>query len=129
MKGRRLEKIASLLQEVISEVIQKDVKNPNVGPFVSVSRVEVSADIHHAKVFLSIIATNAEKQVTLEALQSAAGFIGVQAAKKVVLRYFPQLTFKIDNSVDEHMKIEKLLGKINEERQTRSGSDDDESQG
>lgn len=126
MKNVRLKKIASLLQEVISEVIQREVKNPNVGPFVSVTYVDVSPDLHHAKVFLSIIADDKEK--TLQAIQSAAGFISIQASKKVVLRYFPQLTFKIDTSVDEHLKIEKLLGEIHQERENRNHSNKDDTE-
>jgi len=71
-------------------------------------------------VYVSIIGTEQEKQETLQALQTAAGFIAVHASKKVVMRYFPELTFKIDDSVEKHMRIEKLLGEISAEKQTRT---------
>jgi ribosome-binding factor A len=119
MKKQRLDRVNSLLKEVIVEVIQKDVRNPHINTFVSVTKVETSADLHHAKVFISLIATDAEKERILQALQSAAGFIAVHGSKKVKIRYFPQLTFILDKSLDEHMKIEKILGKIEEERRSR----------
>lgn len=120
MKKNRLERINSLLKEVIFEVIQKDVRNPNVNTFVTVTHVDTSADLHHAKVYISLIATDAEKEKVLAALQTAAGFIAVNAAKKVELRYFPTLTFKLDTALEEHLRIQELLAKIEKERTSRS---------
>ncbi len=114
----------SLLKEVISEVIQKEVSNPHVTSFVSVTNVETSPDLHHAKVSISLIGTDLEKEKILAALQTAAGFIAVNAAKKVRLRYFPNLTFKLDTSLDEHMRIQKILGDIEKERLSRIESDE-----
>ncbi len=93
MKKNRLARVNSLLKEVISEVIQKDVRNPHVTTFVSVINVDTSADLHHAKVSISLVCSEEEKAKVLSALNSAAGFIAVHAAKKVQLRYFPELTF------------------------------------
>lgn len=120
MKQQRLSRVNSLLKEVIYEVIHEDVRNPHINTFVTVTKVETSADLHHAKVYISMIATDAEKEKVLHALESAAGFIAVQASKKVELRYFPQLTFRIDHTADEHMRIEKILGEIETERKSRS---------
>jgi len=124
MKAQRLNRVNSLLKEVIYEVIHKEVRNPHINTFVTVTKVETSADLHHAKVYISMIATDAEKEKVLQALESAAGFIAVQASKKVELRYFPQLSFKIDTSADEHMRIEKILGELEQERNSRSNHDD-----
>ena len=119
MAKNRVARLNSLLQEVISEVITREVRNPKVNSLVTVSRVEISTDLHYAKVHISVIGTPQEKAETIEALQSAAGFIAVHASKKVVMRYFPSLTFKLDTSVDEHLRIDTLLGKIHEEQQSR----------
>jgi ribosome-binding factor A len=119
MKKNRLSRINSLLKEVIFEVIQKEVRNPNVTTFVSVTRVDTSADLHHAKVYISMIGTDVEKAKVLAALQSAAGFIAVQAAHQVELRYFPSLIFKLDSAAEDHMKIEKILSDIEKERLSR----------
>jgi ribosome-binding factor A len=119
VKKNRLSRINSLLKEVISEVIQRDVHNPHVNTFVAVTEVDTSADLHHAKVSVSLIGTDAEKAKIIAALQTAAGFIAVNAAKKVKLRYFPNLTFKLDNSAEEFMKIQNILTSIEKERLSR----------
>lgn len=119
MPKQRTDRLNSLLKEVISDVIRREVRNPNVNALLTVTRVDITKDLHHAKVYVSVIGTEAEKTATLEALQTAAGFIAVTASKEVVLRYFPALTFKLDDSVDKHMRVEKLLGEISEERSAR----------
>jgi len=119
MPKLRTERLNSLLKEVISEVIQRDVRNPHVNQFVTVTRVDITKDLHYAKVYISVIGTEEAKVETIAALNSAAGFIAVHASKKVVMRYFPELTFKLDDSVDKHMRIEKLLGEISAEREAR----------
>ncbi|MCE2983991.1 MAG: ribosome-binding factor A, partial [Parachlamydia sp.] len=63
------------------------------------------------------------------ALRSASGFIAVNSAQKVVMRYFPELTFKLDDSVDKHMRIEELLGKISKEREERGVEELEEESG
>ena len=119
MKKNRIERINSLLKEVLFDVIQKQVSNPHVNLFVSVTRVDTSTDLYHAKVYVSLIGTEAEKVKVLAALESAAGFIAVNASKQVQLRHFPTLTFKIDTAADEHFKIEKILADLENERQSR----------
>jgi ribosome-binding factor A len=119
MVKNRIARLNSLLKEVISEVIHRDVRNPHVNQFVSVASVEITNDLQHAKVYISIIGTPKEKEETIKALQSAAGFIAIQSSKKVVMRYFPALTFKLDTSVDQQMRIDALLGQIKEEQDTR----------
>jgi len=125
MKQRRIERINSLLIEVVSEVINKDVKHPDVHELTSVAKADVSADLHYAKIYISVIGTDEDKKKTLAALESAAGFIAVNSSKKVVLHHFPQLTFKLDTSADEHMNIEKILEEIEEEKSSRSQNDED----
>ena len=126
MAVKRTDRLNSLLKEVISEVIKRDVRNPHVNELVTVTRVQISKDLHYAKVFISVIGSEQEKAETIEALTSAAGFIAVQSSQKVVMRYFPELTFKLDDSVDKHMRIEELLGKISKERDSRNSQNIDD---
>lgn len=120
MTKNRIPRLNSLLKEVISEVIHREVRNPLVHTLITVMQVEVSGDLQHAKVHISVIGNEKEKKDTLQALQSAAGFISVLASKKVDLRYFPTLTFKLDTSVEKQMKIDALLDKVKEEEKIRS---------
>jgi len=126
LKKNRIERINSLLKEVIFEVIHKDVRNPHINAFISVTNVDTSADLHHAMVSISLIASDIEKAKILDALQSAAGFIAVNASKKVELRYFPKLQFKLDKGIEEHMRIQEILGKLEQERNARPKASDDE---
>jgi ribosome-binding factor A len=116
---QRTSRLNSLLKEVISDIIRRDVRNPHVNELVTVTRVDITKDLRHAKVYISVIGTQQQKEETLNALQSAAGFIAVQSSKEVVMRYFPALSFKLDDSVDKHMRIEELLGKIASEKEQR----------
>lgn len=125
MTKQRTSRLNSLLKEVISDIIRRDVRNPHVNELVTVTRVDITKDLHHAKVYISVIGTQAQKEETLSALQSAAGFIAVQSSKEVVMRYFPALSFKLDDSVDKHMRIEELLGKIATEKEKRGETPSD----
>lgn len=126
MTKERTSRLNSLLKEVISDIIRRDVKNPHVNALVTVTRVDITKDLRHAKVYISVIGTPDQKNETINALQSAAGFIAVQSSKEVVMRYFPALTFKLDDSVDRHMRIEELLSEIAQEKDAREHSESDE---
>lgn len=119
MTTRRTYRLNSLLKEVISEVIRADVRHPKVSEFVTVTSVDITVDLTLAKVYVSVIGTDLEKEETVKALQSAAGYIAVNSSKKVTLRHFPNLTFKLDNSVDTHIKIDSILKTIDQEKQKR----------
>ncbi len=119
MAVNRTDRLNSSLKEVISEVIKREVRNPHVNELVTITRVEITKDLHYAKVYVSVIGTPEVKVETIAALNSAAGFIAVNSSKKVVMRYFPALTFKLDDSADKHMRIQTLLTEISEEQKSR----------
>jgi len=122
MERKRIKRLNSLLKEVLSEVILSEVKDPRMAPLITVTNVEITNDLHHAKVSISVIGSDKQRRETLEALESAAGFISVSASKKVVMRYFPALTFKLDTTADDQMKIDALLEKIHREENQRHGT-------
>ena len=119
MDNKRTKRLNSLLQEVITDVIKKEVRNPLVSPLFSITEVDISKDLQHAKVYISVIGTPEEKQQTIKALQSAAGFISILASKQITIRFFPSLIFKLDTSVDKQMKIDSILKDIQEEKESR----------
>jgi len=113
MMNRRIKRINSLLKEVISEVIQMDLEHRDLPDLITITKVDTSKDLHYAKVFITIIENDLKKkQSGLNILQAAAGKIAVMASKKVSIRYFPSLTFQIDDSLDKYMEIDNLLKKI-----------------
>lgn len=126
MNSKRISRLNSLLREVISEVIVKDVRNPNISQFTTVTSVEITSDLKTAKVLISVLGTDEERAQTIKALNQAAGFISVHASKKIIIRYFPTLTFELDTSVDKLMKIDKILSEIKKEKESRPDSDKNE---
>ncbi len=104
----------------------RDVHNPKVSTLVTIKKVDITKDLHHAKVYISLVGSDSEKRQTLKALQSAAGFISTQAAKKVVMRYFPQLTFHLDDTLEDELRIHNLLEKIHDEQAKRPHPNDDQ---
>jgi ribosome-binding factor A len=122
MTIKRTDRLNSLLKEVISEVINRNVKNPSITGILTVTRVDITKDLRQAKVFISVIGTDEQKAETINALQSAAGFIAVTASKKVVMRFFPTLTFKLDEGVSKHVRIQEILQEIKDEESSREES-------
>ncbi len=119
MTVERTERLNSLLKEVISEVIRKEVRNPLVSELFTITRADISKDLRHAKVYVSVIGTKEQKDQTVVELNRSAGFVARLCSKRVVMRYFPDLVFYLDDSVEKHMRIEDLLNEIAEEKSKR----------
>lgn len=121
----RVVRLNSLLKEVISEVIHREIHHkPYINKFVTITRAEITADLSYAKVYISYLGKDEEKLKALNMLNELAGFIAVMSSKKVRIRHFPSLTFEIDTGLEKQMRIEELLHKISKERQERAPSDE-----
>ncbi|MEX1012212.1 MAG: 30S ribosome-binding factor RbfA [Waddliaceae bacterium] len=119
MTNRRVPRLNSLLREVISEVIERDVSNPKLPSLITVTEVSITEDLHYAKVYITVLGDPKAKQQAVEILNEAAGFIGVTASKKVVMRFFPALTFILDETLEKRLRIEEILGEISQEKRQR----------
>lgn len=120
---RRTERLNSLIKETIAEVIAREIKNHTITQLLTVTKVDISPDLHQAKVYISVIGTEEEKNRTIKDLNHAKGAIAVMASKHVRIHYFPNLTFLLDTSVEKQMKIEKILSEIHKQQKKR---DEDE---
>jgi len=119
MAKQRTDRLNSLLKEVLSEVIRKEVRNPKISEFFTITSVDISKDLRHAKVHVSVIGDENVKKETLRELNKASGFVSSIASKKVVMRFFPSLRFILDESVDKHIRINDILGEIHAEQENR----------
>lgn len=124
MKSRRVSRLNSLLKEVISDVIRRDLKNPHLTNLLTVTDVEVTSDLQHAKVFISVIGNDAKKKETMDILYHAKGYIAVLSSKQVELRYFPQLQFILDDGVEKQMRIDALLKDIQDQQKSKTDDSD-----
>ncbi len=117
MAVQRTHRLNSLLQEVLADVLRKEVDNPRLSHFTSITKVEISPDLQQAKVYFSVLGTPEERKESFKALKSAAGFIRSRASQQVRMRQFPQLRFYIDDSLEKQLRIEELLQKIAREKE------------
>ncbi|ATW24206.1 30S ribosome-binding factor RbfA [Candidatus Formimonas warabiya] len=104
-------RLSEEFKKEISDVIKNHVKDPRVG-FVSVVFVDVSGDLRHAKVFVSVLGSEATVKDTMAALKSASGFIRREIAHRIQLRYTPEITFVYDDSIAHGAKISKILADV-----------------
>ena len=125
MASRRQRQVAELLHEEISQLIQHDTRDPRLG-FVTVTGVEVTADLRLARVYVTVLGDDADAQTTLVGLASAAGYFRHVMRKTLNLRYVPELNFKLDTSLEYGSRIENLLDVIRDEREESQNSTDTE---
>ena len=118
MRFKRSQRIQELLLEEISKLLQSGLKDPRIG-FTTLTRVEVSDNLKHAKVFVSVMGTEKEKSDTLEALKSAKGFIRNSLGKNLYLRYLPELEFKIDENAEHVEKITRIINDLHSESDSK----------
>jgi ribosome-binding factor A len=108
MKTHRLARVAEAVREVASETILYELRDPRV-KLVTVTRTEVSGDLQHAKVYVSIMGTEKEQQLTLRGLRHAAGFIQSKLARRLQTRFTPVLQFVLDHGVKHSIEMTRLI--------------------
>lgn len=117
--SRRTEQVAELIKEEVSELIQRELKDPRLG-FVTVTRVEVSPDLKNAKVFFSVLGDDQVKAESLKVLKRASSFLRRELSHKLTLRYTPELFFHFDVAMEHGDKIQRLLNQLAEEEKVRA---------
>ena len=118
----RLGRVDEELRKEISQVINYELKNPDVTGMVSVTKVKVTPDLKYAKVYVSVLNSKNLKQ-TIQGLKDSAGFIRSQVAKTVNLRITPQLVFEYDDSIVYGEKIDAILNELKKERKSDNNED------
>lgn len=108
MKTYRLARVAEAIREVASETILYELRDPRV-KLVTVTRAEVSGDLQHAKVYVSVMGTDKEQQLTLRGLRHAAGFIQSKLARRLQTRFTPILHFVLDAGVKNSIEMTRLI--------------------
>ena len=106
---KRSERVAGQLRRDLAKLIQQEIKDPEVG-FVSLSDVEVTRDLSHAKVFITVFDPEKAKE-SLKALRRASTFLRLRLAKELRLRHVPELHFVHDDSVEKGSRIDELISK------------------
>src|SRR5947209_7650604 len=114
MKQHRLARINEVVREVAASTILFELKDPRVKN-VTVTRAEVSADLQHAKVYVSVMGTQAEQKLTMHGLKSAAGFVQTKLADRLTTRFVPHVTFILDEGIKKSIEIARLIRESQEQ--------------
>ena len=110
--AHRIEQVNSLIRQEISELLQRQVKDPRLATFVSVTEVSTSPDLRYAKVFVSRIGSEEEKQEVLSTLAAASGFFRKELSKRLRLRRIPELSFQWDDSIERGTHLLQLIDRF-----------------
>ena len=99
------------IAEDISEILRTQLKDPRIG-FVSVLRAEVSRDLRHARVFITVLGDESQQKDSMEGINSAAGFLRSELSRRLGLRFMPMLEFRLDKSIEHGVRIAKILNEV-----------------
>lgn len=112
--SHRPERAAAVIRQTVAEFLTSNVRDPRIG-FVTVTAVEVSADLAHARVRVGVMGSDAEKAKSLEGLESAARFLRAQLARELHLRVTPELRFELDRGLEHALRIDQVLKQLKED--------------
>lgn len=119
----RVKRVAEQIKKEVSQILQKEIKDPRFTGFLSVTDVDVSRDLSYAKIYVSIYGSDKEKKLTLKALESALGFIRFEIGKRVRLRHVPEIVFHLDKSLEYGAHISEILKDLKEKEGKGEESD------
>lgn len=119
------DRIADVMQRELAVLIQRKLKDPRLHKFITVSAVKVTSDLEHAKVYVSVLDSDANISEIMDALKHAAGFLRTELAHIMKLRRIPELHFVYDQSIQEGRKLSNLIDEALK-RKSHNEDEDDE---
>ncbi len=118
----RQEKVKELLKQEVSDIIRKEMKDPRLG-FITVTDADVSRDLRHAKIFISVLGSEQEQADSLRILQGASSFIRGEFGRRVSMKVLPEISFRSDTAVEHGARIFELLQQVKHEPEEPGSSD------
>lgn len=122
MTSRRQVQLADFLRDEISEILQREMKDPRLG-LASITRVELSPDLRYAKVYVSVLGSEEEREETIAALTGAAGFVRHLLKPRMRVRHIPEIRFRLDRSMEHAEAIQRTLRELNVQRSAEADAD------
>ena len=114
MQYKRAERVSDQIKREVSEIIQRQVKDPLIG-FITITDAEATDDLKSAKIFYSVLGDEKSKKDTKLALERAKDFIQQELGKRIRIRHLPLITFKYDKSIEYGARIEELIKEIHQQ--------------
>jgi ribosome-binding factor A len=121
---RRADRVAEAIREEVATFLAEDAKDPRITGMVTVTGAEVTRDLRHAKVFVSVMGSDVDRAATFEGLASAALHLRARVGRALRLRLAPEITFLPDESIARAARIETLLAQIKDGKATTDGDAD-----
>ena len=109
----RMIRVNDEIARELANIIRTEVKDPRIGSMTSVLKVETTPDLKYCKVFISVLGNDEDKQSVMKGLKNASGFMRHLLAERINLRNTPELMFKLDDSVEYAIRMDKLIREIN----------------
>jgi len=109
--SHRPERLAEAIKQEVSDLIRDEIKDPRIG-FATITGVDVSSDLKYAKIYVSILGNADARGQAMTALKKATGFIRTELGRRIRLRHVPDISFKLDESLDNGDKVLKLLDEV-----------------
>jgi ribosome-binding factor A len=121
--AHRIERVNQLIRHEISQLLQRQVKDPRLESFIAVTEVDTTPDLRYAKVFVSYMGSQEEKQEMLKGLEAAANFLRNQLARRLRLRRIPELSFEWDDSIERGTHLLQLIDEVSTKTKPDQPSD------
>ncbi len=115
--SRRISRLSEVLKFEISQIILKDLQDPRLG-WITITAVEISEDLRHATIYISVLGNEEDWQNSFLGLESAKKYIRAELGKRVRIKFLPEIEFKPDKTLEEGARIFEILEKIKEERES-----------
>ncbi|MGE5592679.1 MAG: 30S ribosome-binding factor RbfA [Betaproteobacteria bacterium] len=116
MARLRVERVAEAIRSEVADILAREIKDPRLG-FATVTDVEVSDDLRHVKIFVSVMGDKAQVDETMAALESATGFVRSEIGRRIRLRHTPEIVFRYDTSIKRGARVFELLKEIQSEKE------------
>jgi ribosome-binding factor A len=123
--NRRADRVAEAIREEVATFLAEEAKDPRITGLVTVTGVEVTRDLRHAKVFVGVMGSDAERASTFQGLESVAGHLRARVGRALRLRLAPEIVFRPDESIARANRIENLLAQIKDGQPPADGDTDD----
>lgn len=123
--NNRITRINDEILREISQILNYEVKDPRINAMTSVIRVDTTQDLKYCKVYVSVYGNDEDKASVMQGLKNANGFIRHLIAERINLRYTPELIFKLDDSVEYSVRMNKLIDEISKASKEKNGEADE----